>query len=175
VTLAPPVLHTISLTVRPWADQVIDRLGVDPRSAYVERFWLPVLGPSAIWLLRLIAERFDTDPGGFELAVEETARSIGLGGRGRNSPFARTLVRCCQFRIAHLDERDGVLLVRPKLPPLNRHQLSRLPATRRAEHDAWPPARHAPLPATDPVERDQRPGVASDASGAEPRARTVLP
>ena len=29
----------------PWLDPVIDELGHDPRSAYVETFWLPVLGP----------------------------------------------------------------------------------------------------------------------------------
>jgi hypothetical protein len=34
------------LPVRPWPDPVIDALGHDPRSAYVERFWLGILGPS---------------------------------------------------------------------------------------------------------------------------------
>lgn len=37
---APTHLH-----VRPWADTVVDRLGHDPRSAYVEAFWLGILGP----------------------------------------------------------------------------------------------------------------------------------
>ncbi len=36
------------LTVEAWPDPVIDQLGHDPRSAYVERFWLGVLGPSRI-------------------------------------------------------------------------------------------------------------------------------
>ena len=31
------------LRVEPWPDPVIDELGHDPRSAYVETFWLPVL------------------------------------------------------------------------------------------------------------------------------------
>lgn len=30
------------LPVRPWPDSVIDALGHDPRSAYVERFWLVI-------------------------------------------------------------------------------------------------------------------------------------
>jgi len=33
------------LPIRPWPDGVIDALGEDPRSAYVERFWLGILGP----------------------------------------------------------------------------------------------------------------------------------
>ena len=31
-----------------WSDPLIDRLGHDPRSAYVEQFWLSVLGPSTV-------------------------------------------------------------------------------------------------------------------------------
>lgn len=34
------------LRIQPWPDPVVDDHGHDPRSAYVERFWLPVLGPS---------------------------------------------------------------------------------------------------------------------------------
>ena len=34
------------LRIVPWRDEVIDRVGHDPRSAYVERFWLGILGPS---------------------------------------------------------------------------------------------------------------------------------
>ena len=44
-----------TLTIRPWPDEVIDRLGFDPRSPYVERFWLGVLGPSTTWLMRRFA------------------------------------------------------------------------------------------------------------------------
>ena len=48
----PPVFPVMSLTIESWQDPVIDELGHDPRSAYVEKFWLPVLGPSTIWFLR---------------------------------------------------------------------------------------------------------------------------
>jgi hypothetical protein len=43
-----PVLPLPVLNVEPWADPVVDELGVDPRAPYVERFWLPVLGPSTV-------------------------------------------------------------------------------------------------------------------------------
>jgi hypothetical protein len=44
--VAIPDLSTETIAIRPWPDEVIDAVGHDPRSAYVERFWLGVLGPS---------------------------------------------------------------------------------------------------------------------------------
>jgi site-specific DNA recombinase len=43
-----PPLTVDTLHVRPWPDPVIDAVGHDPRSTYVERFWLGVLGPASI-------------------------------------------------------------------------------------------------------------------------------
>ncbi len=37
-----------TLTVKPWPDALIDTLGYDPRSRYVETFWLPTLGPPSM-------------------------------------------------------------------------------------------------------------------------------
>jgi hypothetical protein len=37
-----------TITVTPWHDPVVDVLGHDPRSRYVETFWLPSLGPTAV-------------------------------------------------------------------------------------------------------------------------------
>ena len=55
----PPAAALVgSITVRPWIDPVVDDDGFDPRSRYVEVFWLGVLGPTATWLLRrLVAGR----------------------------------------------------------------------------------------------------------------------
>lgn len=36
-----------TIDVVPWDDPVIDALGHPPRSTYVERFWLSILGPTA--------------------------------------------------------------------------------------------------------------------------------
>ncbi len=131
-----PCLTTDSLHIRPWPDAVIDRVGHDPRSAYVERFWLGILGPSTTWLLRRLAGQLEATPAGFDLPLADTARSLGLGGEGRSSPFMRALSRCCQFQLA-APEDDGVLAVRRKLPPLNRRQLARLPEGVQAEHQRW--------------------------------------
>ena len=65
------------LLVVPWRDPVVEALGFDPRTAYVERFWLPLLGPTATWLMRRLAAEFDHRPEGFSLDAADCARSIG--------------------------------------------------------------------------------------------------
>ncbi|MEO7836665.1 MAG: hypothetical protein ABIS21_03360 [Acidimicrobiales bacterium] len=125
-----------ALTVRPWADPVIDALGHDPRSHYVEMYWLGILGPSTTWLLRRVVASFDAAPAGFELPLADTARCLGLGDKGgRHSPFMRALGRLVQFDLAQ-HQGDEVLAVRRKVPPLNRRQVQRLPLALQAEHQA---------------------------------------
>ncbi|MBO0728736.1 MAG: hypothetical protein J2P57_05725 [Acidimicrobiaceae bacterium] len=126
-----------TLTIRPWADEVIERLGFDPRSAYVERFWLGIVGPSGTWLLRRLAAGFDQAPEGYELPLGDTARAIGLGDRnGRNSPFLRTVNRLLQFDLAQ-STSPSELWVRKRVPPLNQRQLTRLPPAMQDEHARW--------------------------------------
>src|ERR1700730_535553 len=105
--LDPPIPRQLftedSVELRPWPDELIDTLGHDPRSRYVEDFWLGTLGPSTTWLVRRIAATFDLHPDGFALPLAETARSLGLGDKGgRHSPFVRALVRLCQFDLARV-------------------------------------------------------------------------
>jgi hypothetical protein len=122
------------LRVEPWPDPVIDEVGHDPRSVYVETFWLPILGPSATWLLRHFMIRLDESPGGIELDIEDTARSLGLGERlSHNSPFARTIKRCVDFEMAKW-RGPRVLATRVRLPPLPRRHARRLPAPLQARY-----------------------------------------
>lgn len=134
---APTPLAPTHLTLLPWPDTVIDRVGHDPRSEYVERFWLGVIGPSCCWFLRHLAVRFEAEPDGFDLDVAECARALGLGaGLGRNAPLGRTVTRCCQFGLTRRFGRDG-LAVRRRLPPLARHHVARLPDALQQEHGRW--------------------------------------
>ncbi len=134
---APPTYPIPTLSVRAWPDAVIDAVGHDVRSAYVEQFWLGVLGPSATWLLRRLVSGLEDDPDGFELDLALTATQLGLGHRsGRHSPFFRSIERCCRFGAAHqVDERT--LRVRRKLPSLTRLQIARLPLPQQEAHRAW--------------------------------------
>jgi hypothetical protein len=132
-----------TLSITAWPDDVIDRIGFDPRSAYVEQFWLGILGPSTTWLLRRLAAAFDDHPDGFELPLGDTARALGLGDRGgRHSPFLRSVNRLVLFELAQPTGPDQ-LTVRRRLPPLNRRQLTRLAPDRQAAHEAWQAA-HQP-------------------------------
>jgi hypothetical protein len=126
-----------TLRIVPWTDPVIDTLGHDPRSWYVEQFWLPIIGPTSTWLLRRMVACFDVEPEGFELDLEETARGLGLGGReGRHSPFRRALSRCVSFQMARPQGPDA-LSVRRRIPPLPRRHLDHLPSTLQKLHAEW--------------------------------------
>jgi hypothetical protein len=141
------------LVLRPWPDPLLDRVGHDPRADYVEQFWLPILGPSALLLLRRLVSALDAQvpgpsgvtsapgPGGDAeprtVSVGDLASSLGMGSpRGPSGAFYRTLDRLVSFGFAHLVD-DATLAVRTHLPPLTRRQLKRLPEVVRAEHDRW--------------------------------------
>src|SRR5436305_11860335 len=109
-----------TLIIRPWPDPLIDTLGHDPRSRYVETFWLPTLGPTALLLLRHLADRFDRNPSGIELALADTSSALGLGAReGASSPIVRTLRRLEQFDLACADPHSDTVAVRRTIPPVN--------------------------------------------------------
>jgi hypothetical protein len=133
-TLSVP---TDTLSVRPWPDPVIDELGVDPRSTYVETFWLGILGPSTTWLLRRLVARLEASPAGYDMPLMATATCLGIGHKsGRHSPFVRSLSRLVHFDMAQL--RGGTeLAVRRKVAPLNRRQVLRLSDDLQREHQAW--------------------------------------
>lgn len=121
-----PKFPEVRLEVRPWADQTLDELGHDPRSLYVERYWVSILGPTSTLLLRRLAAGLEIRPGGFELDPVAWAFELGLGMRGgKNGPFWRAIDRCCRFNACH---RQGeILLVRRKLAPLTLRQVQKLP------------------------------------------------
>ena len=128
-------------------DTVVEALGYDSRSLYAEAYWLPILGPSAMWALRRINTHLDDHPDGFPLPLAPLSRELGLGdGTGRHSPVVRTLARLALFEMVLL--LGGQLAVRRSVPPLARRHLSRLPGHLLAAHDdAIALHRHANPPA----------------------------
>ena len=84
--VSPALFASPTLALRPWVDELIDTLGFDPRSSYVERFWLPILGPSTTWLLRRVAMAGAASPMAPSTAARHwptspTAVSCAPGGR----------------------------------------------------------------------------------------------
>ncbi len=135
--------------VSAWPDPVLDRLGHDPRSGYVERYWLSILGPSCLLLLRRMAGELEQHPDGFELNTVQWASELGIGMKGgKNGPFWRSIERASRFGAT---QRNGSrLAVRRRLPPLTARQVERLPVSLQEPHHRWAEAR---------LQRSRRPSV----------------
>ncbi len=145
-----------TIAIKPWPDPVIDTLGHDPRSLYVETFWLPTLGPTTLLLLRHLAARFDRQPEGLQLKVAETSQALGLGQRdGTSSPLLRSLNRLTQFDLA-CDDGKGTIAVRRNVPPVNRRHVRRMPVELQATHDEWTEAQLAEPPLSTARRRARR-------------------
>jgi len=132
----PPT--TTSLMVVPWDDPVVDAVGYDVRSQYVELFWLNVLGPTATWILRRLVQGFDRWPLGYELDLAEISGAMGLGyaAGATGKPFMRALQRCVMFGAAQPVPGDA-LAVRRRMPPVAARHLQRMPDALRAVHASW--------------------------------------
>ena len=116
-------LHVVRL-----ADPVIEQLGHDVRSNYVETYWLPILGPTAIWATRRMADWLDASPDGIEISLAEFGPCLGVGGNvGRNTLIVRTLVRLVDFGIASIG--GNTLGLRTVFAPVPLRLTSRLPAS----------------------------------------------
>ena len=129
------------LHVIPWRDPVVEAVGYDPRSRYVETYWLAILGPSAILAARRLVTGLDESSGGFTIPLAPFAAQLGVGNRtGLNSPVVRTLGRIAIFGLASV--RGDAYAVRLAFPPLARRHLCRLPEHlaeihRRETEAAW--------------------------------------
>ncbi len=125
-----------SLWIEPWCDLITEQSGHDPRSQYVERFWLGVIGPTAAWLMRYVADEFDSSPEGFELPVADASLQLGISPKSGNSGgIHKTLHRLVMFRLAA--EGHSGYAVRRRLPPLNHAQLRRLPTHLQRSHASY--------------------------------------
>jgi len=126
-----------TLSISAWPDPIVDTLGHDPRSDYVERFWLPTLGPTTLLLLRRIASHLDRDPGGCAVEAVELSQALGLGSReGTSSPLFRSFDRLVQFDLACTSVPHSYA-VRRTVPPVNRRHVHRMPLSLQRQHDAW--------------------------------------
>lgn len=132
------------LTIRRLEDRLLDTAGHDVRGWYVEAFWLPVLGPTAVALLRRLADGLDRKPEGFRINFGELGASLGLGDRSpsANAPLTRALRRLESFRFASIDD-GGTVSVRTHVAPIHSKHVRRLPPVVRAAHHEWAEAQLA--------------------------------
>lgn len=107
-------------------DPLVEAAGHDPRSPYVETFYLPLAGPSAVFAARRLAAWLEDSPEGVTVSLGSFARELGLGtGNGRNAPLPRVLARLLVFGLAGI--QGDSYAVRLAVPPLARRHLRRLP------------------------------------------------
>jgi hypothetical protein len=99
---------------------------IRPTSGYAETFWLPIIGPTALWCARRLATQLQM--GALDVDLEVLAAELGVGrGIGRNSPIGRTLNRLAGFDLARFDPERAVYAVRLHWPILSERQARRLP------------------------------------------------
>jgi hypothetical protein len=122
-THAPPVHDTV--TVYPWSEPRFEQWGHHVQSDYVERFWLPILGPSSIVLARHIAANFDSTNTAFESDTHTMAGAIGIAP----GQLLRVINRLVSFGKATFNPgTTSVLALRTHWEPLGPNSIRRLPA-----------------------------------------------
>jgi hypothetical protein len=147
MTNIPPALIPLAARPRPnlvlpdrinviaWLDPAVERCGFAPHHAYVELLWLPVVGPTAAWAYRRLAELARRRPDGAAVELPELATSIGVRPSTADSaPVQCALRRLTYFGLARWTGRSYA--VRIIVPPLSQRQLDRLPARHQAVHRA---------------------------------------
>ena len=132
----PPVVP-----VTRWVDPTVDRIGFPVLDPYVELAWLPVIGPSATWMLRRLDSWLPNPSSRVEIDLSELGQMLGLGSSV--SPWSsvqRTMGRLVRFGLA---DWSGVLRVRGSVPPLSSRHLERMPEWVREAHVALTAGRPA--------------------------------
>lgn len=128
------------ITISPWSDPVVEANGYSATDPYVEMFWLPILGPTATWLLRRFAHELAKEPSGATMNIEDLARSLGVTySPGKHNSFSRALHRCVMFGVAHEIALvpHTIVAVRTILPVISQRHLSRLPQSLQQAHSEW--------------------------------------
>ena len=115
------------VVVSHWPDQLIETFGFNAESQYVEHFWLPILGPSCIILMRRLDRLTREGALAHSVALKDLSAEVGLGSpNGYGMSITRTVNRLIQFDMGKVVGGNTVA-VRTHLPPLNYKQQLRLP------------------------------------------------
>lgn len=164
-TTTSTITPTETITITAWIDPIVEANGHHPRSMYVERFWLPVVGPTALLSYRRISDQLAVNPHGFDLDLAELARGMGMSYRpGTNSAFANAINRLTMFGIAH-NTPAGIAL-RRRVPNVAYHHLRRLTDNMQQQHVEFLNA--APADTLDEFNRAHDIGLAMHHAGDSP-------
>lgn len=89
-----------------WRDALTEEHGFPMIGEYVEKFWLPVVGPSAMWLARKLVCLMPGSAGvDREVDMEALATSIGIQpGLYVNAPATKSIYRLIRFGMARRED-----------------------------------------------------------------------
>jgi hypothetical protein len=126
--------HAAAWTISPSTVTPLDRHGA--RGQYVEEFYLPLLGPTCIAMLRHFAAALD-QVDSYRMPLHVLPQLFGLGmAHNRHSLFGRTIRRLARFGIAQV-AGPTELHVKTAVPWLTAAQLTRLHRQLQVRHDRW--------------------------------------
>ena len=106
-----------TFTIHHWADPLVVKLGHSMDSRYVERFWLPLIGPTS-WCM---ARNLLSGPSEGLVQLDQLGSELGCN----EVTAMRTLVRLERFQI--LKKVGPSVFIRTHLPPLTMGQHLNLP------------------------------------------------
>ena len=112
----------------------VHHMGLQLDEPYVERCWTPILGPTAVLLLRRLPVLWLQSPT-IGVRVDELAASLGVGrADGKTSPLMRAIGRLVHMRFA-VSSGDREIDVYTEVRPLGSRQLARVPDGVRLLHE----------------------------------------
>ena len=116
-------------TVRPWHDAAVEEGGHRFDSFYVEKFWLPIVGPTGILTARNLARRVS----GASVDLDELAAEMGCKAQA----MSHTLSRLERFSFITSQAGSPTVFVRRHVAPLPLTLFGQLPAHLRVEHSMF--------------------------------------
>ncbi len=127
-------MSIISFSNKPQKTSTINTfLAYDP---YIERFWQPILGPTACGLLNLLALEILIN-NQHSTSCVELSRRTGTGNReGKASPALKQLKRLGTFGLVK-EIAENRYTIYSQIPMLNTNQLSFLTLKERTHHEIW--------------------------------------
>lgn len=120
-----------------WAARALPNPNMSLTGDYLEYVWLPLLGPSAVLVLRRLGRILGAPDHHRTHSIGRTALAAGIGvgdGGGRNAPIVRTLHRLERF--GFIEITGDHIRVNPTVRPVPPSLVDRLPGPSLAVHHA---------------------------------------
>lgn len=114
-----------TLRIQAWPDPPHVGPAIEVRSRYADHFWVPVIGPTAMGLLRVLARQVGHRDGPISVQVGHLVSELGVDPTTGRFEIERALVRLLDHGLMTMDG-DRPLQVRVDLPYLSQIQVEQL-------------------------------------------------